>query len=177
MLLQIWIFWKNKVYCNGNWTEWSAIWSEIIRSCDFKIRQARTTLGSLRKDDGDGRLDYQPLFGKMSPHSSPRRSSSGRIKTGPGRRRKSSLRRRPRERQKCSRFRQAKQQLCTCITLSCTFLCRRCTTTTWNGLSWHFVEDGKKRQLSFFFFWTLMQSFRIQFKKKLPTFDELIESE
>ena len=26
------------------------------------------------------RLDYQPLFGKMSPHSSPRKSSSGRIK-------------------------------------------------------------------------------------------------
>ena len=25
-----------------------------------------------------------------------------------------------------------KQQLCTCITLFCTFLCRRCTTTTWN---------------------------------------------
>ena len=31
---------------------------------------------------------------------------------------------------KSSRFRQAKQQLCTCITLFCTFLCRRCTTTT-----------------------------------------------
>ena len=29
----------------------------------------------------NARLDYQPLFGKMSPHSSPRRSlSSGRIK-------------------------------------------------------------------------------------------------
>ena len=27
-----------------------------------------------------------------------------------------------------------KQQLCTCITLFCTFLCRRCTTTTWNFL-------------------------------------------
>ena len=25
-----------------------------------------------------------------------------------------------------------KQQLCTCITLFCTFLCRRCTATTWN---------------------------------------------
>ena len=34
------------------------------------------------------RLDYQPLFGKMSPHSSPPRGGS---KTGPGRRRKSSL--------------------------------------------------------------------------------------
>ena len=27
-----------------------------------------------------------------------------------------------------------KQQLCTCITLFCTFLCRRYTTTTWNFL-------------------------------------------
>ena len=27
-----------------------------------------------------------------------------------------------------------KQQLCTYITLFCTFLCRRCTTTTWNVL-------------------------------------------
>ena len=32
------------------------------------------------------RLDYQPLFGKMSPHS-----SRGGSQTGPGRRRKSSL--------------------------------------------------------------------------------------
>ena len=37
------------------------------------------------------RLDYQTLFGKMSSHSSPQSLSSGRIKTGPGRRRKSSL--------------------------------------------------------------------------------------
>ena len=29
-----------------------------------------------------------------------------------------------------NRFRLAKQQLCSCITLFCTFLCRRCTTTT-----------------------------------------------
>ena len=35
------------------------------------------------------RLDYQPLFGKMSPHSSS--SLRGGSKTGPGRRRKSSL--------------------------------------------------------------------------------------
>ena len=51
-----------------------------------------------------------------------------------------------RERQKSNRFRQAKQQLCTCITLFCTFLCRRCTTATWNGLISRFVEDGNKRQ-------------------------------
>ena len=35
----------------------------------------------------------------------------------------------------------AKQQLCTCITLFCTFLCRRCTTTTWKCLISRFVED------------------------------------
>ena len=38
------------------------------------------------------RLDYQPLFGKMSPHSSPRKDSlRGGSQTGPVRRRKSSL--------------------------------------------------------------------------------------
>ena len=59
---------------------------------------------------------------------------------------------RQQERQKSNRFRQAKQQLCTCITLFCTFLCRRCTTTTWNCLISRFVEDGNKRQqLSFSF--------------------------
>ena len=36
-------------------------------------------------------------------------------------------RRRQRERQKSNRFRLAKQQLGTCITLICTFLSRRCT--------------------------------------------------
>ena len=65
-------------------------------------------------------------------------------------------RRRRRERQKSNRFRQAKQQLCTCITRFCTFLCRRCKTTRWNCLISLFVEDGNKRQqLSFSFpdFW------------------------
>ena len=40
------------------------------------------------RSQGKRRLDYQPLFGEMSPHSSPPRGGS---KTGPGRRRKSSL--------------------------------------------------------------------------------------
>ena len=41
---------------------------------------------------------------------------------------------------------------CTCITLFCTFLFCRCTTTTWNCLISRFVEDGTKRQqLSFSF--------------------------
>ena len=61
-------------------------------------------------------------------------------------------RRRQRERQKSNWFRLAKQQLCTCITLFCTFLCRRCTTTTWKCLISRFVEDVKTRQrLSFSF--------------------------
>ena len=42
---------------------------------------------------GSPRLEYQPLFEKMSPHSSPERVSlQGGSKTGPERRRKSSLR-------------------------------------------------------------------------------------
>ena len=61
-------------------------------------------------------------------------------------------RRRQRERQKSTGFRPAKQQLCTCITLFCTFLCRRCTTTTWNCLISRFVEDWNKRQLLSFLF-------------------------
>ena len=42
-------------------------------------------------------------------------------------------RRRQRERQKRNRYTVAKQQLCTCITLFCTFVCRHCTTTTWKS--------------------------------------------
>ena len=40
--------------------------------------------------------------------------------------------RRQRELEKSHRFISAKQQLCTCVTLFCTFLGRRCTTATWN---------------------------------------------
>ena len=42
--------------------------------------------------------------------------------------------RRKRERQKHCTFLWDKQQLCTCITLFCTFLRRHCTTTTWKYL-------------------------------------------
>ena len=45
-----------------------------------------------------------------------------------------------------NRFRLEKQQLCTCITLFCTFLCRHCTTTTWKCLISPFVEDVNTRQ-------------------------------
>ena len=88
-------------------------------------------------------------------------------------------RRRQREGQKSNRFRQGKQQLCTCITLFCTFLCRRYTTTAWNCLISRFVEDGNKRQCStlLFFSWTLIRSLGIQLQKHLPTFDELITNE
>ena len=61
-------------------------------------------------------------------------------------------RRRQRERQKSNRFRLAKQQLCTCITLFCTFLCRHCTTTMWNVLIPPFLENMNTRpRLSFSF--------------------------
>ena len=60
--------------------------------------------------------------------------------------------RRQRERQKSSRFTQAKQQLCTCITLFCTSLCRRRRLQRKNCLISRFVEDGNKRQLLSFSF-------------------------
>ena len=40
----------------------------------------------------------------------------------------------------------AKQQLCTCTTLFCIFLYRRCTTTTWKCLISCFVENVNTRQ-------------------------------
>ena len=53
---------------------------------------------------------------------------------------------------KWKRFGQGKQQLGTCITLFCTFLSSRCTTTTWKCLISRFVEDGNTgQQLSFSF--------------------------
>ena len=74
-------------------------------------------------------------------------------------------RRRQRERQKSTWFRLVKQQLCTCITLFCTFLCRRCTTTTWKCLISRFDEAVKTKQRLFSFFsWTL-QYFTIWLQK------------
>ena len=40
----------------------------------------------------------------------------------------------------------AKQQLCTFVTLFCTFLCRRYATTTWKCLISRWAEDGNTRQ-------------------------------
>ena len=60
-------------------------------------------------------------------------------------------RRRQPERQKRIKLRLAKQ-LCTCITLFCTFLCRHFTTTTWKCLISRFVENvNARQQLSFSF--------------------------
>ena len=68
-------------------------------------------------------------------------------------------RRRPqRERLKSNRFTQGKQQLWTCITLFCTFICRRYTTATWNWLFSRFLEDGNKRQQFSFSFPELWRS-------------------
>ena len=66
-------------------------------------------------------------------------------------RRRRRRRRQQREGEKSKRFRLAKQQLCACITLFCTFLCRRWTTTTWKCLISRFVEDVNSRRLFFCF--------------------------
>ena len=87
-------------------------------------------------------------------------------------------RRRQRERQKSTRFRLAKQQLCTCIKLLCTFPCRHCTTTTWKCLISRFVENANTRQQLYFSFAELWYSLlEFNSRKKLPTFDELNEME
>ena len=52
-----------------------------------------------------------------------------------------------------NRFGLAKQQLCKCITLFWTFLCRRCTTTTWKCLISRSVEDVNTRDKDFLFLW------------------------
>ena len=63
-------------------------------------------------------------------------------------------RRRQRERQKSifNWFRLTKQQLYTCITFLCSFLCRRCTPTTCNFLFSRIVEDVNRRQQFSFYF-------------------------
>ena len=51
------------------------------------------------------------------------------------------------------RFGLAKQQLCKCITLFWTFLCRCCTATTWKCLISRSVEDVNTRDKDFLFLW------------------------
>ena len=83
-------------------------------------------------------------------------------------------RQRQRERQNSYRLRLAKQQLCTCITLFCTLLFH-CHVKVPNLT----FCRGRKHRTTFFFFFspTLIQSFRIQLQKILPTFDEHIEQD
>ena len=71
-------------------------------------------------------------------------------------------RRHQRGRQKSNRVRLARQQLCTCITLFCAFLCRRYTSTTRNVLISRFVEDGNPTRLT---------------PEKSPTYEKLEELE
>ena len=76
------------------------------------------------------------------------------------------------------KFRLGKQQLRTCITLFCTFLCCRCTTTTWKCLISRFVVDvNTRQQLSFSFLELWNSLLKFNYKKNLPTFDELNEME
>ena len=55
---------------------------------------------------------------------------------------------RPRDRQKTIGL-ISKKQLCTCITLFCTFLSRFCATTTWKCLISRFMEDVNKQRRNF----------------------------
>ena len=72
-----------------------------------------------------------------------------------------------RTQRKGNRIRLTKQQLSTWITLFCTFLCRRCTTTTWTCLISRFEEDVTDKNTTLFLFsWTSIQSFKIQLLKK-----------
>ena len=77
---------------------------------------------------------------------------------------KQQRRRRQRDRQKSNMFRLAKQQLCTCNTLVCTFHCRRSTTTTDVKVPYFTFCRGREHRTTSFFFYsrTLVQSFRIQ---------------
>ena len=59
---------------------------------------------------------------------------------------------RQQEQQKSSRFRLAKQQLCMCIMLFCTFLCRRCTNTMWTCISSCIVLEGTQDNNFLFLF-------------------------
>ena len=74
----------------------------------------------------------------------------------------------------CNRFRLAKQQLCTCITVFCNFHCRRCTTYDVKLPNLTFYGGREHKTAIFFFFsWTSIQSIRIQLQKSSPLFVEL----
>ena len=74
------------------------------------------------------------------------------------------------EKGKNAMARLAKQQLCTCITLFCTFLCRRCTNTTWNVL-WQDVNTRKR--ISFYFSELAYGALECNFRKFTDISDKL----
>ena len=53
---------------------------------------------------------------------------------------------------KSNRFWLAKQRLCTCVTLFCTFLCRRFTTTTWKRPNFTFRRGRQQKTTTYFSF-------------------------
>ena len=80
------------------------------------------------------------------------KSTCDRLKSKWVQNRELKQRQRQLEWQKSNRFIVAKQQLCTCIMLFCTFLCCHCMTTAWKCLISRFVKDRNTRQqLSFSF--------------------------
>ena len=79
---------------------------------------------------------------------------------------------------KMERFILAKQQLCSCITLFCTFLIRRnCDGEHLNFTRSLYGVCEHGAYIFFFFFQTQIRSLRIQPQKILPTFNKLNETE
>ena len=78
-----------------------------------------------------------------------------------------------RERQQSNRLKLAKdnnlKQLCTCITLYCTFPCRHCTTLTWKCLISPFVRGSEptRQRLSFSFPELQYSLLKFHFQKKI----------
>ena len=81
-----------------------------------------------------------------------RRTRQLRLKSTKGSLIKQRRRRRQREQQKSNRFRSAKQQLCTHITLFVTFFCRRCTCATWNLPNFMFCRGREHKTKALFSF-------------------------
>ena len=77
-------------------------------------------------------------------------------------------RRRQLERQKSNRFIVAKHQLCTCITLFCTFLCSHCTTSTslnFIRLLWVVITPSEEKTTR-----SNRMNFRLDVGVKVPNF-------
>ena len=83
-------------------------------------------------------------------------------------------RRRQQERQKSNWFRLAKQQLCTCNTLFCTFFQFAVTARLRRETAYFTFFEGREHRTTAFY---LFSRISIQLQKKLPTFDEMNEME